>query len=734
MANRLAATLLLALLVGPAWADDAPPPSPEGVLETAARRVEVGDLAAASAALATLDGVDVPAPLRAQADLLLGLALVRQGKPEAAVSYLERAADGHALLGDYALYALAQAQRGADRRDRAAAALRRLTAQHPQSLFVERAGRELPRDLLTGGDLTQAEEAAQRYLASSAATAAGRAEARLVLAEAALRAGRADDAAEGLRRLWLEMPGSPESQRAKDLLADLPGAKPFTAEEQFQRAALLSQLGRHGQALPELRPFAEAGGARETQARLLLGIGAFNLRLYTQAVRWLDPLRDLTGPERLEALYWLGRSAGRAGDPATFDASLRLLADLARETRRGEESLYLLAQAAMDDADYATAIVLAKRLLQEYPQGAWRDTGLWLLGWSAYKLRSHRVAAEAWGRLITEEPGSRWRGAALYWRGRALEALHQPGEAGKSYRTLLDTAPDQYYYRMRATERLAALAKKRPAAAPTPVGPLAASGPAPTGLHAEKARALRRLGLLEEAADEWSEQVRVRPEDRGLLAHACAGFLDLSRYDRALWLTSRYLRPLLVQQGGQLPVRNYWHCAYPLGYADVVRREARARSLDPHLVLAVIREESAFAPRAVSRAGARGLMQLMPQTADLVSRQHRLPAVAGRLEVPQVNIQLGVLHLADLVAEEGGIISLAVAAYNAGKPPVRRWLERYGFSDEVEFLEDIPYNETRNYVKRVLANQERYRSLYGLAEGESRKPAPGADPAAKGAP
>jgi soluble lytic murein transglycosylase len=378
-----------------------------------------------------------------------------------------------------------------------------------------------------------------------------------------------------------------------------------------------------------------------------------------------------------------------------------------------------LAQAAADDADYPTATLLAKRLLQEYPQGVWRDAGLWLLGWAAYKQRMPKDAADAWARLIAEEPGSRFRAAALYWRGRALEALRQPAEAGKSYRTLLDTAPDQYYYRMRAADRTAALAAKRPTAAPVSLGPLAPPGPAPTGLHAEKARALRRLGLTEEAADEWSEQVRERPDERSILAHACAGFLDLQRFDRALWLTSRYLRPLLVQQSGQLPIRNYWHCAYPLGYADLVRPAARGRGLDPHLVLAVIREESAFAPRATSRAGARGLMQLMPQTADLVARQHKLPAPVGRLEIPQVNIQLGTLHLADLVEEHSGIPSLALAAYNAGKPPVQRWLARYGFADEVEFLEDIPYAETRNYVKRVLGNQERYRSLYGSAPAES---------------
>jgi len=130
-------------------------------------------------------------------------------------------------------------------------------------------------------------------------------------------------------------------------------------------------------------------------------------------------------------------------------------------------------------------------------------------------------------------------------------------------------------------------------------------------------------------------------------------------------------------------------------------------------VLALIREESAFAPRAVSSAGARGLMQLMPSVADKVARDYKLPAVGSTgLEVPTVNIQLGVLHLADALRDHNGNLALALAAYNAGSAAVQRWVQRYGFADEEQFIEDIPYAETRNYVKRVLANYERYRSVY----------------------
>jgi soluble lytic murein transglycosylase len=237
---------------------------------------------------------------------------------------------------------------------------------------------------------------------------------------------------------------------------------------------------------------------------------------------------------------------------------------------------------------------------------------------------------------------------------------------------------------------------------------------------------LRGLGLADEAVEEWIEQVWGRPDERAGLAEACNVFLELGRYDKAVWVGNRLLRPMLVQEGGLPPIPGFWQCSYPLGHIDLVRRNAGERALDPYLVLAVIREESAFAPQAVSRAGARGLMQLMQQTADLTAREHKLPPVTSAdLEAPERNIQLGVNHLADLIRDFGGNLSLALAGYNAGRHAVQRWVQRFGFADEAEFVEDIPYTETRNYVKRVLGNYDRYQTLYGPAQAGTREP-PGA--------
>lgn len=718
MRRGFTAGLLLACAF--AGAAEAGTASPEAVLADAAREVRAGEPAAAIARLEGLEGGKAPTAADGRAELLLGILLLRQGRPDDAVSRIEHAAKAYPLLADYALWHLAAAYRKLGRPADAAATLGRLVEKQPESLFVERASRDLPRDWLEAGDLARAEEAAGQYLAAYP-QGPGRAEVWTTLGEVLLKSGRTEKAEEVLRRVWIELPGSAESQRAKGLLATIPGARPFSPDEQFQRATTLYQLGRYGQAVPELAPFAAPGDPKEDQARLLLGISAFRLRQYAQVIQWLEPLRSATSRDRVEAIFWLARGYGRSGDAPRFTETMTLLADSAPQSRRAEEGLYLLAQAAADNGDSAQARSYLTRLLKDYPKSAWADGALWLQGWLAYKERDLEGAVAAWGRLLTDEQGSPLRASALYWRGRALEAIKRPREAAAAYRAILQAAPDQNYYWFRARERLRHLSK-RAVPSPPAADPVSRIVAGSDTLRARKARALHGLGLDDEAIEEYSDQIRTHPEDRGALAEACRAFLDLERYDKAVWLAGQVLRPLFVQENGKPPIREFWQCLYPRGHWSVVREQATRQGLDPFLVTALIREESAFAPRAVSRTGARGLMQLMPQTADQVAREHNLAAGLAPLESPDVNIRLGTVHLADLIRDNGGSVSLALAGYNAGQQQVRRWRDRYGFTDEEEFTEDIPYAETRSYVKRVLGSYQRYASLYGTKKPESREP------------
>ena len=154
---------------------------------------------------------------------------------------------------------------------------------------------------------------------------------------------------------------------------------------------------------------------------------------------------------------------------------------------------------------------------------------------------------------------------------------------------------------------------------------------------------------------------------------------------------------------------------YPLGYWETVRAAAGAHGVDPLLVLAVIRQESRFEPEAVSSAGARGLMQLLPATARQLAADGAPPRAEPALEDVGTNIGLGTRLLARLLRQYDGATAKALAAYNGGEDAVAKWERRYAGRAPDEFVELISFRETRDYVKSVVRNYRAYRRLYAAA-------------------
>jgi soluble lytic murein transglycosylase len=152
---------------------------------------------------------------------------------------------------------------------------------------------------------------------------------------------------------------------------------------------------------------------------------------------------------------------------------------------------------------------------------------------------------------------------------------------------------------------------------------------------------------------------------------------------------------------------------YPLQYWEGIRRYATAHDLDPYLVAALIGQESTFDPAIRSAANAWGLMQVIPSTGRRLARALGIRRFrTAMLTQPDTNIRLGTLYFSRLV-DQFGAVHLALASYNAGESRVVRWIaERPGLERD-EFIDDIPFPETQNYVKRVLGTAEDYRALYG---------------------
>jgi soluble lytic murein transglycosylase len=155
----------------------------------------------------------------------------------------------------------------------------------------------------------------------------------------------------------------------------------------------------------------------------------------------------------------------------------------------------------------------------------------------------------------------------------------------------------------------------------------------------------------------------------------------------------------------------------PLKHEDVIRQQSAEKGLDPALVAAIIYEESRFRDQT-SHAGARGLMQITPDTAKFIARDSGGTEFEQTdLATPQVNISYGTYYLRYLLRRYDGNETLAIAAYNAGETNVNRWIEQAGGVDGFDASEDIPFPETRNYVENVQERKDEYREHYGSELG-----------------
>jgi soluble lytic murein transglycosylase len=159
--------------------------------------------------------------------------------------------------------------------------------------------------------------------------------------------------------------------------------------------------------------------------------------------------------------------------------------------------------------------------------------------------------------------------------------------------------------------------------------------------------------------------------------------------------------------------RKFWELLFPLPYRTDLVRDAKDRDLDPYLLAGLIRQESEFNPQAVSRAKAYGLTQIRPATGRQFARKAGVPKFTTRvLSQPAANLKIGTSILRSMLDQQGGKLEQTLAAYNAGPERVVQWMSWNTYREPAEFVESIPFTETRDYVQAVLRNAEMYRRLY----------------------
>lgn len=658
------------------------------------------------AALNALEAVSHPPPevIRHRIMFLTGYCLLKTDQPAASLPFFEQAATEYDLLADYSLVYAAEAAQALEDHDKTIALLSRLLTRYPKSLLAEEAQFRLAMTYLETQQHADAEKGLRtfvdRYPKSDLAP-----EATLHLAKLYLSVDRAQEAARLFKRLYIRLPTDPATAEAERLLQEIPRLTILTPGESLLRTKALFREGSYKEATTTLSPLLQ-NEPENGQIRFLMGRILFAMKKYPQAITTLRPLTDpaARNPFKVKALFLMGRASLRLGKYSQAISYLKRIPASFPRNRLADDALYLIGLNLKERGENVAALKVYASLIRRYPAGGLGDSARWNRAWLYYRQENLKRAEHELEHIAKDYPKSGQRAQALYWRGRMLEEMGKDRQAKQIYRSLVKEATLDPYYEWRARKRLRLKPEKLPPELPASVE--TASSPA-----LAKARELSYLRIWADAAAEYWEVATAHRGQISLQWEACQALVRANEFEKVVKVARRAVFTLLKNGQREEALTTFGGFLYPLGFWPWVDQYVKETSLDPYFVTALIREESAFAPTAISRAGARGLMQLMPQTAARVAKEIDLPNPVD-LDAPGPNIALGTRYLARLHQQFGGNLVLTLAAYNAGPHAVRRWLTDGSLHDLETFVEEIPYRETRKYVKRVLGSYDRYRTLY----------------------
>jgi soluble lytic murein transglycosylase len=656
---------------------------------------------------------------------LLGYLYVRTGEDSKATLHLERARESLPALRDYTLWYLGQALLRLNRLQPARAALQGLLQAYPESLHRPEALFAMAEVNRRLGDLARAAELYVQYQREYP-KGPQRGNALLGLGMVYRDMGEPAEALRVWRSLWLEFPEDPAAEAVPQLERTLPSTfavPPLAPTDLYRRAERLFQLHRYREALSafELAQAASPGHELAPETLYQIGMAQYHTRDNAAALETFRQLYEGApqGPWAPVALFMQARLALRTEqDDAFLDLARALMARFP-SSKEAEEVGYLLGHFHRNRGRVAEAMQAFQQVMERGKRSEFADAAWWYVGWLQYGAGEYERAAQTWGRLLNAFPASSLVSETLYWQGRALERAGHQAEARARFERLRTSYP-QTYYGYLATARLNGHAPwpwelpgdawardgLSPSASPPELPPVPGTDP-----HARRGSEFWAMRLYAEAGEEFQAVPANGAQGALCQLYAALAYHQAGEHSRALYLLRRYGKNWL-RQDVVISKAELQEMTYPLG---ALRRldASTLDGIDPLFVGALIMAESDWNPRALSRVGARGLMQLMPETGQRLAQSIGVGlASEEQLFDPSLNLKLGVAYLRQLLQRFDGLLPLTLASYNAGEAEVSKWWAKRGTSDIEEFIADMPFRETRRYVQRVLVYYAEYRRIY----------------------
>jgi soluble lytic murein transglycosylase len=661
-------------------------------------------------------------------DLVSAIKLEAEGSFTKALPILSRATVAQGPLGRYAVYYKGLAEAGLGRQADARRTFQGLQSADVVGYLSEAAALREAESSEALGDYSAAATVYERLAGSRAVSD----DILMRLGRAAKMAGSREKATAAFARLYFEFPLSDFALSAGAELDSGPivsGSARY--KSQLERAERLFAAKRYELARTEFDALRKVSQADDNELiDLRIAECDYFLKRPRNARDRLRPYLE-QATRQAEALYYYANALRDLGNDDEYRRIIgRIPADFPSQTW-AEEALNSLATYEIVHDNDAQADEVFRELYSRFPTGRYAERAAWKIGWYAYRNGRFAETTRTFAKAAFDFPRSDYRPAWLYWSGRAHEALGELTGAQARYALEVTDYINTYYGRLAAARqealgvqpaarRIAIADVRTPEASASPDGsPQAARVVLPR--NASVIRALLDLELYDHAVDELRYAQRTWGDSSVIQAtlawvytrqgRSAKGTEQFNLLRGAIMAMKRAYPQHLALAGEELP-DDVLRIIFPLSYWDLIRKYATEYEIDPYVAAALICQESTFVPDIKSYANAVGLTQLMPRTARQYAKTLNLRYSSGMLTNPEANIRIGMAYLAAKL-KEFGELHFALASYNAGERPVRRWIaERPGIERE-EFIDDIPYPQTQNYVKKILATAEDYRRLYG---------------------
>jgi soluble lytic murein transglycosylase len=669
----------------------------------------------------------------ALARLALGVTSFEQQNYDGAIRNLKAAQTRLTKVEDYAVYYLAAAQLQAKDEGNVPQELERIQDRAAPSPLAGKATVLAAKALV---DLKNPAEAVRLLRAHYDALPQPDADLTLAMA---YEAASDPNAAAYYQQVYFNYPDTQAAERASAALtllkASMGAAYPEpTAAQKLERGNRWLAAHEYVRAKQEFTTLvSQLAGADRDMARVGMGVADYQRGEVSAAYRYLEPLNLDRSEADAERLYYLGECQRHINAP---DEMLATVKRLSKEYPQSPWRLKALVSAGncyllQNRPDVYEAFY--KAAYEDFPDDPAAPACHWKVAFSDYLHRRGDGAAKL-REQIERYPSDPRTSASLYFLGRLSEAGNDFSGARAYYSKIVDLYPN-YYYATRAKERLAdtRIVAAQPSAKvteylagvefPARRERVDREPTAVTKLRIERGHLLAAAGLQDLAESELRFGARHdgQPE---LLAMELARTAD-SPYQGLRYMKS-YAPDYLATPFEQMP-RRFWELLFPMPYQADLVRNAKLQNIDPYMVAALIRQESEFNPKAISHKSACGLTQIMPATGRQLARKDGVRRFrTSMLFQPSTNLKLGSRYLRTILDEWGGKWEETLASYNAGKAHVDDWVNWNSFQEPAEFVETIPFTETREYVQAVLRNAAIYRRLYGTsaaASASSTKPA-----------